>query len=360
MGQSISNEAELFNELPPELRLMIWEEAVPKKKDTHAAYKIFRSSFLRGLRWKKPDGAGGPRPLLEACSEARAVAMKSGSYMTVKNEKYRFSGKRLRGLSKNKYYSVWVDNSFTTLHVPFAALTCGRITNLPSNIQAIASTVPTERGLEALQRCLTQDPQYKGIKTVYLGIVGIPIHYSKGDAPDYYPCTESESAVVPLHDEKLITYLESAYKAHASMTIGDSMLRGELFYHKSAMRFKHSLERDWKNYQNLRSKWDPENGIRLLPAVIFGNKQRKVVTWSDRLFEIFVYKIRLSNREAQSDLAWMDAFAYDNGAGNENKLNELPYQWRLRRFVHREKDMIRDLFYSPHDAEGEKRWNVPS
>lgn len=359
MGQSMSNDFERFNKLPPELCLMIWEEALPKKNDTHAAYKIFRSAFLHGLRLEKSDGADGPLPLLEACYDARAVAMKSGSYMTVKNKKYRVFCERLRGLFEKRYHSVWVDNSLTTLHIPIAALTCGRITNLPSNIQAIASTVPTRQGLEALQKCLTQDPEYKGIKTVYLGIVGIPIHYSKGDDPDYYPCTESDSAVVPLDDKKLITYLASAYKAHASMAIGDPVLREEGFYRKSALRFKNSLEKDWKHYHSLRSKWDPENGIRLLPAVIFGKKTRKAVLWSSGLLESLALKIKISHREAQADLAWMDAFAYENGAGNENNLNELPFQRERRRVAHREKNTVRELYYSPHDFEGERRWNVP-
>ncbi|KAF4428789.1 hypothetical protein FACUT_9246 [Fusarium acutatum] len=358
MGQSMSSDFESFNNLPPELQLMIWEEAIPKKKDTHAAYKIFHDAFLRGLRFEQPEGADGPRPLLEACYDSRAVALKSGSYMTVKEKKYRIFCKTLRGLFEKRYHSVWVDNSITTLHVPIAALTCGRITNVPTNIQAIACMAPTTQGLEALQKCLTQDPEYKGIKTVYLGIAGIPMNYSKGSDPDYYPCTESESAVVPLDDKKLITYLTSAYKAHISTAIGDSVVREDAFHRKSALRFKKSLEKDWKYQQNLRSKWDPENGIKLLPAVIFGQKTWPVVVWSSGRLRGAASKLQISWRQAQADLEWMDGFAYDNGAGNEDNLNELPYQRRLRRTVRREKDMLRDFYWSPHNAEGEKRWNA--
>ncbi|TVY60519.1 hypothetical protein Focb16_v003504 [Fusarium oxysporum f. sp. cubense] len=337
MGQSMSNDFESFNKLPPELCLMIWEEALPKKKDTHAAYKIFRSAFLHGLRLEKAGGADGPLPLLEACYDARAVAMKSGSYMTVKNKKYRLHN----SARTDRCTDVWTHHQFTKQH--------------PGYCFHGAYT----QGLEALQKCLTQDPEYKGIKTVYLGIVGIPIHYSKGDDPDYYPCTESDSAVVPLDDKKLITYLASAYKSHASMAIGDPVLREEGFYRKSALRFKNSLEKDWKHYHSLRSKWDLENGIRLLPAVIFGEKTRKAVLWSSGLLESLALKIKISHREAQADLAWMDAFAYENGAGNENNLNELPFQRERRRVAHREKNTVRELYYSPHDFEGERRWNVP-
>jgi hypothetical protein len=244
MGQSMSTDFESFNKLPSELRLMIWEEVLPKKKDNHPAYKIFRSTSFHGLRWERPKNADGPLPLLRACGESHDVAMKSGSYMTVENKGFRMVLERFRGSFEKRYHSVWVEKSHTTLHVPFAALTCKRITNLPSNIQAVASTMPTRRGLEALQRCLTQDREYTGIKTVYIGIVGIPIHYSKGDDPDYYPCTESDSAIVPLDDEKLTTYLATAYKSHAFRGIGDPVLREEEFYRKSALRFKNSLEKD--------------------------------------------------------------------------------------------------------------------
>ncbi|SCV49666.1 uncharacterized protein FFB14_11027 [Fusarium fujikuroi] len=307
MGQSMSSDFESFDNLPPELRLMIWEEALPKKKDTHVAYKIFHDAFLRGLRLEKPEGADGPRPLLEACYDSRAVAMKR--------------------IFEKRYHSVWVDNSITTLHVPIAALTCGRITDLPTNIKAVACMVPTPQALRALQKCLTHDLEYKGIKTVYLGIAGIPIQYSKGDDPDSYPCTELESAVVPLDGKKLITYLESAYKTHV-------------------------LEAD------LRSKWDPKNGIELLPAVIFGQKTGKVMPWSKGRLRGAVFKLQIGRREAQADLKWMHGFAFDNRADHEDDLDELPcHQW-LRRMARREKDRLRNFYWSPHNAEGEKRWNA--
>ncbi|SCO15761.1 uncharacterized protein FFNC_13531 [Fusarium fujikuroi] len=327
MDQSMSSDFESFDNLPPELRLMIWEEAVPKRKDTHATYKIFHDAFLRGLRFEKAEGADGPRPLLEACYDARAVAMKSGSYMTVKDKKHRIFCKTIRELFKKRYHSVWVDNSITTLHVPITALTCGRITNLPTNIKAIACMMPTPQALRALQKCLTHDPEYKGIETVYLGIAGIPIQYSKGDDPDYYACTESESAVVPLDDKKLITYLESAYKTHVFAA-------------------------------DLRSKWDPKNGIELLPAVIFGQNTGKVMPWSRGRLQGVVLKLQIGRREAQADLKWMHGFAFDSRDDHEDDLDELPrYEW-LRRTARREKDRLRNFYWSPHNAEGEKRWNA--
>ncbi|KAG5745907.1 hypothetical protein H9Q72_013751 [Fusarium xylarioides] len=358
MGQSMSNDFESFNNLPPELRLMIWEEAVPKKKDTHAACKIFHDHFLRGLRFEKPEGADGPRPLLESCYDSRAMAMKSGAYMTVKDKKFRIICKTLRGLFEKRYHSVWVDNSITTLHVPIAALTCGRITNLPTSIQAIACMVPTPQALEALQKCLTHDPEYKGIKTVYLGIAGIPMQYSKGDDPDHYPCTESESAVVPLDDKKLINFLTSAYKAHIAIAIGDSAVREDAFHRKSALRFKKSLEKEWEYQQDSRLKWDPENGIKLVPAVIFGQKTRPIEVGNRGRLRRAALMLQISWRMAQIDLTWMDGFAYDNGAGNEDDLNELPYQRRLRQMTRDEKDDLRHLYWSPHSDEGEERWNA--
>ncbi|KAF5658931.1 hypothetical protein FDENT_14022 [Fusarium denticulatum] len=286
--------------------------------------------------------------------------MKSGSYMTVKDKKYRIICQTLRGLFEKRYHYVWVDNNITTLHVPIAALTCGRITNLPTSIQAIACMVPTREALTALQKCLTHDPEYKGIKTVYLGIVGIPMQYSTGDDPDYYPCTESESAIVPLDDKKLVEYLTSAYKAHIALAIGDSAVREDTFHRKSAMRFKRSLEKDWKYRRDLRNKWDPENGIKLLPAVIFGQKTRPVVVWNGSRLRYAALKLRISWRESQADLAWMDTFAYGNGAGNEDDLNELEYQRRQRWLTRNEKDNLLDLSWSPHSAEGEERWNTPT
>ncbi|KAF5546468.1 hypothetical protein FNAPI_8826 [Fusarium napiforme] len=360
MGQSISSDLESFNDLPPELRLMIWEKAVPKKKDTHAACKIFHDAFLRGLRFEKPKGTDGPRPLLEACYDSRAVAMKSGSYITVKDKKYRLICKTLRELFDKRYHYVWVDNSTTTLHVPIAALTCGRITNLPTSIQAIACAAPTREALTALQKRLTHDPEYKGIKTVYLGIVSIPTRYSKDDDPDYYPCTESESAVVPLDDKKLVEYLTSAYKAHIAHAIGDSAVREDTFHRKSAMRFKRSLEKDWKHRQNLRNEWDPKNGIKLLPAVIFGQMTSPVVFWNGSRLRRPARWFHISWRESQADLAWMDTFAYGNGAGNEDNLNELEYQSRQRWETRYEKDFLREVYWSPHSAEGEERWNTPT
>ncbi|KAF5596831.1 hypothetical protein FPANT_4233 [Fusarium pseudoanthophilum] len=356
MGQSISSDLESFNDLPPELRLMIWEKTVPKKKDTHAACKIFHDAFLRGLRFEKPKGTDGPRPLLEACYDSRAVAMKGGSYITVKDKKYRLICKRFRGLFEKRYHYVWVDNSITTLYVPIAALTCGRITNLPTSIQAIACVVPTPEALTALQKCLTHDPEYKGIKTVYLGIVSIPTQYSKGDDPDHYPCTESESAVVPLDDRKLVEYLTSAYKAHIAQAIGDSAVREDEFHRKSAMRFKRSLEQDWKHRPELRGKWDPGNSIKLLPAVIFGQRTRSIALWNSSGLRRAAYKFHISWRESQADLAWMDTFSYGNGAVNEDDLDELDYE-RLQRWAAREeKDFLRALYWSPHSDEGEERW----
>lgn len=358
MGQSMSSDFESFDNLPPELRLMIWEEALPKKKDTHAAYKTFHDAFLLGLRLEKPEGADGPRPLLEACYDSRAVATKSGSYMTVRDKKHRIFRKTIRGIFEKRYHSVWVDNRITTLHVPIAALTCGRITNLPTNIKAVACMVPTPQALRALQKCLTHDTEYKGIKTVYLGIAGIPIQYSKGDDPDYYPCTESESAVVPLDDKKLITYLESAYKSHVFAAVGNRVMFEEGFHHKSALRFKNSLEKEWKYQQDLRSKWDPKNGIELLPAVIFGQKTGKVMPWSRGRIQGAVLKLQIGRREAQADLKWMHGFAFDNRADHEDDLDELPCHEWLRRMTRREKDRLRNFYWSPHNAEGEKRWNA--
>ncbi|QGI70809.1 hypothetical protein CEK26_003143 [Fusarium fujikuroi] len=294
----------LFPNLPAEIRLMIWEAALPE--EVHPRSKICE---IWDLKRGEDIIATTPRAtaniaFLACCHESRHFAINDGSLVPLKSL---VSGKAwqkkvwidrnveivfipfepryldriitippnikvladtigntydpMREDTVGKYITKWrnggtididtlyfglVDElpSITTLHIPIAALTCGRITDLPTNIKAVACMVPTPQALRALQKCLTHDLEYKGIKKVYLGIAGIPIQYSKGDDPDSYPCTESESAVVPLDGKKLITYLESAYKTHVLEAVGDRVMFEEGFHHKSALRFKNSLEKE--------------------------------------------------------------------------------------------------------------------
>ncbi|KAF9769560.1 hypothetical protein IL306_013024 [Fusarium sp. DS 682] len=359
-GQPPSKQFEPFNKLPPELRLMIWEEAIPRTKDTHAAYKIFWSQTQEGLRREKPKNTEGPLGLLQGCPESCAAASGTGSFIRVRNEPVKgFFWKIWAFLTGYREFDeIWVEKTVKMLLVPFSALMCARITNLPSSIQAVASKMPTEKGLLTLQKCLIQDPEYKGIKMVYVRLIGIPLAYSKGDDPDYYPCTGSNPAVVPLGEEKLVTYLTTAYRAHSFQTLGDPVDHGEEFYRKSALRFKHSLKKDWKAYRSMRSLWTSDHGIKLKPAVIFGMKDRYIATDRSGDLSLLFLRLSLGHIEAHTGLVWMGTFTHDHGIGNEDSMVENSHQMFVRMDYHMIKNIIRDLQFSPHDIEGAKRYNV--
>jgi hypothetical protein len=116
-------EFRLFCQLPTELRLIIWELALPRRVFELKAC-IYEAERLSGLKhdrtgmclraWQAPSVTLKPPTLLRVCREAREVAQRTGSFREIQNPNPEIWLGR-RDLTHSESVKLWFDPRLDTL-----------------------------------------------------------------------------------------------------------------------------------------------------------------------------------------------------------------------------------------------------
>lgn len=219
-----------FSELPCEIRLMIWEAAVPNRQvDKNSVCNLWyfeaddpyesKDSIKIDARYQPYQPFG----LLWACHESRAVVLSRMSLLMYETETHQ--GRWLKRKLK------FVDNTMRTI------MPASRTTNwphgIPKSFQSYAKFNPDGFWLPKIFDQLISDPRHT-IKTFLFGAIWIPLPYSKGNNPEKFPCVNSATAAVQLNDPRLLGYLRRAFRRHARNMNEDI---SDECHRKSAMRY---------------------------------------------------------------------------------------------------------------------------
>ncbi|KAL6916777.1 hypothetical protein FSST1_008272 [Fusarium sambucinum] len=227
----------LFPMFPPEIRMLIWEAALPlPHEDSQTAYNIWASEWRERKNIKLPGKQDAPVSLLRACSESRDVALATGSFLEL-------SHMSCSMIPRPSFEPIWIDKRIKTLMMPIHASAFSKINYFPKSIQAVAT-------LAALP-----------------GVMWIPLCYSKGTNMETHPCVDSDTAAVSLDDPKMLDYLTSAFERHAVTTLGERL--SPECYRKSARNFL-VLARLMERILYSREQHLVPNGFELKAAIIFG------------------------------------------------------------------------------------------
>ncbi|KAH6993376.1 hypothetical protein EDB82DRAFT_574950 [Fusarium venenatum] len=205
----------LFPLFPPEIRLLIWEAALPSPhEDSHTAYNIWASSWRERKNIKLPGKKEAPASLLRACSESRDVALTTGSFLEL-------SHMSCSMIPRPRFEPIWIEKRIKTLMMPIHVSALSKINYFPKSIQSIAM-----------------------LATLH-----------------------SDTAVVSIDDPKMLDYLTSAFERHAVMTLGERL--SPECYRKSARNFL-VLARLMERILYSREQRLVPNGFELKAAIIFG------------------------------------------------------------------------------------------
>ncbi|KAG8359420.1 hypothetical protein FVEN_g12715 [Fusarium venenatum] len=122
----------LFPLFPPEIRLLIWEAALPSPhEDSHTAYNIWASSWRERKNIKLPGKKEAPASLLRACSESRDVALTTGSFLEL-------SHMSCSMIPRPRFEPIWIEKRIKTLMMPIHVSALSKINYFPKSIQSIA------------------------------------------------------------------------------------------------------------------------------------------------------------------------------------------------------------------------------
>ncbi|KAH7184825.1 uncharacterized protein B0J16DRAFT_398322 [Fusarium flagelliforme] len=200
-----------FSELPCEMRLMIWESAVPDIPiDQHSACNLWY--FRHGETHESKstsniDARYQPFGLLRTCHESRAVVLSRMSLLMYETELFA----RPRPLRRRRLKLV--DKTIRTM-IPSSKPT-NWPRGIPKSFQFYAEFGPDNIWLPRIVHQLNSAPRSHNITTFLCGVIWIPLPYSTGENPRAAPCVDSASAAVPLDDPRLLTYLQRAFRRHA-------------------------------------------------------------------------------------------------------------------------------------------------
>ncbi|QPC71070.1 hypothetical protein HYE68_001822 [Fusarium pseudograminearum] len=251
----------LFSQLPTEIRLLIWNAALPpRQQGVHTAYNIWQSDWTNKRNYRLPQVPGAPNGLLRTCYESREVALASGSYLK---------------LSYTLWFLIpwphdeliWISKDVKTLMMPINIDAFSRITQYPKSLESVAKLLATKSWLYTTSRILESTKRQHNIRTILNGIMWIPFRYSVGNNTETHPCVGSETAVVPLDDPKMMEYLTSAFESHAVMTLRERL--PQACYRKSARKF-FAFAKYRKRYLDDKQRFRPPEGIILKGAIVFG------------------------------------------------------------------------------------------
>lgn len=257
-----------FTELPPELRLMIWEAAVHNRPvDQNSVCNLWY--FKRDSSYESKDSIKIDAPyqpyqpfgLLWACYESRTVVLSRMSLLMYETEndygpprrKLKFVDKTVRSIMPSSRTTKWPRG-------------------IPKSFQSYVEFNPDRFWLPNILDQLISDPRHN-IKTFLFGLVWIPLPYSSGDDLEKYPCVDSTTAAVPLDDPRLLGYLRRAFRRHArnmNEDISDECHRKSAMRYLAWQKLVHHDLRLIEKVAQLRRR-----GYNVKPCVIFGMALRQ-------------------------------------------------------------------------------------
>ncbi|CAF3499571.1 unnamed protein product [Fusarium graminearum] len=267
----------LFSQLPTEVRLLIWNAALPpRQQDVHTAYNIWQSDWTNKRNYRLLQTSGAPNALLRTCYESREVAFAAGSYLKLSY--------KLWFLIPWPYDElIWISKDVKTLMMPINIDAFSRITRYPKSIKSVAKLLATKSWIETTSKFLESTICQHDIRTILDGIMWIPFRYSVGSNTETQPCVVSETAVVPLDDEKMVDYLTSAFESHVVMTLRERLPRA--CYRKSAKKFL-AFAKYSKRYLDDKHQYSLADGIELKGAIVFGRPHSSDCRHLERLLRV--------------------------------------------------------------------------
>ncbi|KAH7156605.1 hypothetical protein EDB81DRAFT_787494 [Dactylonectria macrodidyma] len=275
-----------FPDLPTEVRLLIWEFALPYRDvkigcASASASPISASTNSRLDRdLDKEPHLRPPKIISHVCRESREVALASGVFQRT-----------------GRKDSVWVDNETRAVYMSTKAAELPPSFSLLKNIHALACLWPTIKDLKVFQDFLlkrSEECVYSSTKIMYAGISAIVYDSTDNDVGPYPLYDESSISIFGLDDPRLPVFLQSAFEA-AEGRYGSGL------YHRSPSCFLKNLKRYWETEsraQELQTYWStvawecPQNNAasastsqqqhqrrhfpELKPAVIFGKTKKQL------------------------------------------------------------------------------------
>ncbi|KAJ4127877.1 hypothetical protein NW768_008157 [Fusarium equiseti] len=252
-----------FSELPCEIRLMIWEAAVPNRPvDQNSVcnlwYFMHDDSYesKQSIKIDAQHQPYQPFGLLWACHQSRSVVLSRMSLLMYETEDHQ--GPRPKRRLK------LVDNTMRTI------MPSSRTTNwplgVPKSFQSYAEFMPEDLWFPTIISQLISDQRHN-IKTLLFGVRWIPLPYSMGNDPEKFPCVDSATAAVPLDDPRLLGYLRRAFRRHARNMNEDI---SEECHRKSAMRYLAWQRFIFDEVHLILEGFKEHLDYKVKPCVIFG------------------------------------------------------------------------------------------
>ncbi|KAH7251253.1 hypothetical protein BKA59DRAFT_509363 [Fusarium tricinctum] len=242
-----------FNQLPPEIQLMIWETALPPRPDPNTAQVIRVSKApLNPLGIQKTVSR-----LLRACPESRKVALRHGSLMLV--------NRRGRLVLPKDY--IWIDNEIKTLFFQCVS-TLNEVVTIPSNIQAIAFLRINTKEQAEVMRFVESRVGRCNIKTIYIAPLWVPFKNCKLKGIMTFLCANSDLEVVDYDDEMILTHLITVLKM--KRLVG---LFGRPDGRPCRERAETALSQTRKHlgeFTHKHTQWEEETGVKFKLAARFG------------------------------------------------------------------------------------------
>lgn len=260
----------LFAKLPHEIRLQIWEAALPPPYQDHTGYNIWSSDCGQLSNQRLPKQQKAPSGLLGACSESRAIALAHGSFLHIARSAF--------GTPPSGHEGLWINNNVKTLMIPVNTSAFAELSVIPQTIECIAGLWPHPNWMGSMLPLLNSTRHHHNIRTVFHGIAWIPLGYSQGSNIENHPCVDSDTAVVPLNDPRMLDYLISAFECHALKTMEEDI--EQIIFQKSAKRFlAYHKYRARERQRELERYHIVHNGLEVKPAIIFGRPHRSEDYW---------------------------------------------------------------------------------
>jgi hypothetical protein len=223
---------------------------------------------------------------------------------------------------------IWIDNRIKTLMMPINIKALEELPAFPQSLQSVATLAATEEWIKSMLLFLESSRSSNNIRTILDGLMWLPLRYSEGSNTETHPCVDSDTAVVPLDDPKMLDYLTSAFECHGLTTLNERIdpachrkgARNFLVFNKFLMSTIYSSEH-----------YDIPNGFELKPAITFGRPHLSGVEcleWCIRVMDTFVCR-----SEDDEDLKqWHDGTTYGTNS-DVLRYRTLPYEQKIRDLI---------------------------
>ncbi|KAF4966877.1 hypothetical protein FSARC_5490 [Fusarium sarcochroum] len=256
-----------FPNLPPELRLLIWEYALPPKRDLRIGCRMDTTEdSLQFLRYWTAYGKIAslqppPKSLFLACSESRRVACSKGSFV-------------LSCYERLVDPPAWVDRRIGTVFMSLREAALNRFRSLECEVDAVATLWPKPQHLIRLHQILDSrraERDSSPVKTIYIGITGTSLAGFQTKVDSVFR-DEADFKVVGLSDKRAHGLLGACLGHDCFDYIKSKM------YHRDSYCFLEHLKEYWEkdeHAEELRSTWrtltsgQGHQAPVLEPAIIF-------------------------------------------------------------------------------------------